>query len=543
MASVSVMQIEPAQSELVHQRAPLISGLDYGRQVTANEDQNVTRGGHAHWTTGYSSGYTSSSSSMQSPTIQAGRSHTLDIDQALERSSLTIEGNATRWTPGNRGGVTNRCDEGQRDSLASEWSRDGAVSGWSTRREYSRSDEYRPQVLTLLPLHRLRGEGPYSRLDHSGSTTPSHSRQSSRTSTHSNTRDSSTTPTPQRFSPQGDIPHAAALTDHPLHRNSTSLPPFQGNHTSNHASHHSSQGFDYNPHPPLDSQRFNTQFHGSNSQLENFDFSTPEQLPWTTSQNGSYPVPSHAHQTSLDNTIQTSSSYFIEEARPHTEGHSPFTVPPSSRAKSAATASDKSLVACVLEKLEEVDVDVKRWVVKADRHLQRSEYKEAIPYVEAVIVRMQPYHRLQLLLWELLGNTHMAVSNWKKASICHLHHLGYSRALRDFKSVTRAECNLGISYLKLGLLKLADRCFHQYLQNCKTLRDDWGVQAACSNLGVLSKLAATKAYETAQNSSSDGRRERGGVETSTRANLNSGILKAIIFFKQHLEIVSDYGDV
>lgn len=196
----------------------------------------------------------------------------------------------------------------------------------------------------------------------------------------------------------------------------------------------------------------------------------------------------------------------------------------------------------MLEKLEEVDGEVRRWMVKADQHLCREEYRDAIPYVEAVIVRMQPYHRLQLLLWELLGNTHMAVGHWKKASICHLHHLGYSRAVGDFKSVTRAECNLGIAYTKLDLLKLAGRCFLQYLKNCKSLHDEWGVQAACSNLGILSKMLALKNYRAAVKRDG-GEREGGEDGMSARARLNSGLLKAIIFFKQHLEVVLDYGDL
>ena len=67
------------------------------------------------------------------------------------------------------------------------------------------------------------------------------------------------------------------------------------------------------------------------------------------------------------------------------------------------------------------------------------------------------------------------------------------------------------------------------------------MQAACSNLGVLSKLAAIRAFEAAGKCGGEAKKREG--EMSARAKLNSGLLKAIIFFKQHLEVVLDYGDM
>lgn len=191
-------------------------------------------------------------------------------------------------------------------------------------------------------------------------------------------------------------------------------------------------------------------------------------------------------------------------------------------------------LAQVMHKLEGVSGEVKRWLIKADQHFKCKEYAEAIPLLEGAIVKTQTYPRLQPILWELLGNAQMALGMCKKASVCHLHHLAHSRARDDFRGVTRAECNLGISYMQMGLLKLAGRCFLQYLKNCRSLQDECGIESACSNLGLLSKSLALKNYRAAM--------EKGQEELAV-ATLTSCLRRAVVFFKQHLEVVLTHGDV
>lgn len=127
-------------------------------------------------------------------------------------------------------------------------------------------------------------------------------------------------------------------------------------------------------------------------------------------------------------------------------------------------------LAQVMKSLEGLDGKVKRWLIKADQHLKWEEFEKAVPFLENAIISTQVYPSLQMILWELLGNTQMALGMSKKASVCHLHHLAHSRAQGDLRSMTRAECNLGISYMQLGLLKLAGRCFLQYLKNSRSLQ-------------------------------------------------------------------------
>lgn len=191
-------------------------------------------------------------------------------------------------------------------------------------------------------------------------------------------------------------------------------------------------------------------------------------------------------------------------------------------------------LALISKRLEGLDIDVRRWIIKADQHLKWGEFNNAIPYLESVIVRTPSHPRLQCLLWELLGNAQMAVGMSKKASICHLHHLAHCRSQGDVKGLSRAECNLGIAYMQMGLFKLAGRCFLQYLKHCRSLQDQCGVESACSNLGLLSKSLALKNYREAS--------ER-GEEGVAMSALAACLRRAIIFFKQHLEIVMAHGDV
>lgn len=194
----------------------------------------------------------------------------------------------------------------------------------------------------------------------------------------------------------------------------------------------------------------------------------------------------------------------------------------------------KTPLALVSKQLAGLDVDVRRWIVKADQHLKWEEFENAIPYLESVIVRTPAYPRLQLVLWELLGNAQMAIGMSKKASICHLHHLAHCRSQGDLRGLSRAECNLGIAYMQMGLYKLAGRCFLQYLKHCRSLQDQCGIESACSNLGLLSKSLAIKNYKEAS--------ER-GEEGVAMSALTACLRRAIIFFKQHLEIVLAHGDM
>ena len=199
-----------------------------------------------------------------------------------------------------------------------------------------------------------------------------------------------------------------------------------------------------------------------------------------------------------------------------------------------ATSAPRTPLTLIMKTLEGLDGEVKRWIIKADQHLKWEEFDNAIPYLESTIVRTHAYPHLQLLLWELLGNAQMATGMSKKASVCYLHHLAYCRSQQDFRGLTRAECNLGIAYMQLGLFKLAGRCFLQYLRNCRKLQDECGIESACSNLGLLSKALALKHYKAAMATG-----ERGLAMSSLAMCLR----RAVIFFKQHLEIVLAHGDM
>ena len=192
-------------------------------------------------------------------------------------------------------------------------------------------------------------------------------------------------------------------------------------------------------------------------------------------------------------------------------------------------------MATVLRRLEGLDGEAKRWLLKADQYMKWEEFEKAIPFLEATVVHSEPFPRLQQILWELLGNAQMAVGMCKKASVCYLRHLAHSRALGDPRGVARAECNLGISYMQLDLLKLAGRSFMQYLSNSRRLGDAKGVESACSNLGLLSKALGVKRYKETL--------EQGGEVGGAMAHLGSCLRRAIIFFKQHLEVVQAHGDM
>lgn len=183
--------------------------------------------------------------------------------------------------------------------------------------------------------------------------------------------------------------------------------------------------------------------------------------------------------------------------------------------------------------------EIQKHLAEADRHIHRGMNATAIPELEAALMLVGEEPQLQCLLWRLLGNAHLSLSHFKKASVCHMHQLAFCRELSDFEGMTRAECNLGIAYMKLGLLKLAGRCFVQYLENSKILQDDMGIAYASSNLGVLAKLMGIQEYLRVE----DGRRITEEEKKKVMERFKDHIRKAISYFEQHLEIVERNSDL
>lgn len=178
-------------------------------------------------------------------------------------------------------------------------------------------------------------------------------------------------------------------------------------------------------------------------------------------------------------------------------------------------------------------------LVEADQYICTGRHAEAIPSLEEAIVTAKDNPKLQCVLWRILGNAHLSMGHHKKASVCHMHQLAFCREVNDFTGMTMAECNLGISYLKQGLLKLAERCFVQYFENSKILQDDMSVAYACSNLGVLAKSMALQEY-----SNTDGNWRSEKLKSKKTSDKFKDLLhKAIYYFEQHLEIVESNSDL
>ena len=187
----------------------------------------------------------------------------------------------------------------------------------------------------------------------------------------------------------------------------------------------------------------------------------------------------------------------------------------------------------LMKRMKELDLTVRKQLARADKHLMAGELDKAIPFLEAGLLQTDGFPHLQSLLWTLLGSAHTALGQYKKASVCHLHHLAYCRELNNFRGLTKAECNLGIAYMKLGLYKLAGRCFLQYLENCRVMRDDLGISVACSNLGLLSRTMASEGYRSLL---------KEGDAVQAQEMLNSNLHRAIAYFEQHLELAEQFGD-
>ena len=168
---------------------------------------------------------------------------------------------------------------------------------------------------------------------------------------------------------------------------------------------------------------------------------------------------------------------------------------------------------------------------EADSHLHRGHLEKAI---KCLLLRSDEYPRLQSLVWMLLGMVHIQLRQYKKASVCYLRYLAFCKDKQDFPGMTKAECKLGIAYMKQGLLKLAGRCFMQYLENSQILQDDVGVAAACSNLGMVSKMVGIQCYKAAL---------KKGETRQAMTDLATNLYRAVAYFEQHLDIMEHYGDL
>ena len=177
---------------------------------------------------------------------------------------------------------------------------------------------------------------------------------------------------------------------------------------------------------------------------------------------------------------------------------------------------------------------VREQLKKADELLTEQRFKEAVSSLEWSLAHTNDFPLVQSLIWMLLGNAHVHLADFSKASICHLHYLAFCRERNDFPGMTKAECSLGIAYMKLGLYKLAGRCFLQYLENCQLLQDDKGISVAYNNLGLLSKILATDGYTAAV---------KEGSERKAEERLKSNLKRAVAYFEQHLGLEEQFGNV
>lgn len=239
---------------------------------------------------------------------------------------------------------------------------------------------------------------------------------------------------------------------------------------------------------------------------------------------GSAPQPPPTHTRQLSNNSVT----FAE----------PYQLPPSSESRRVIRRSKLSELMSSAQNMGVSDA-IRKYLSKADEFIMQKKPLEAIPWLEAALLSTGDTPKLQCLLWRLLGNAHLSLGHYKKASVCHMHQLAFCRELDDFAGMTMAECNLGITYMKLGLFKLARRCFIQYLSNSRVLMDEMGVAYASSNLGVLAKVIAEEEYRKLPGEDRESKaRNKTGMESFT-----NHVKKAITYFEEHLEIVERRSDL
>ena len=187
-----------------------------------------------------------------------------------------------------------------------------------------------------------------------------------------------------------------------------------------------------------------------------------------------------------------------------------------------------------LSSARSLDSATRRCLLSADEFVTRDDHTAAVQHLEAGLSGARGHSQLQSLVWALLADQHTAAGHFRKASVCLVHHLAFCREIGDFPGLTKAQCRLGIAYLKLGLLKLAGRCFLQYLGNCRLLNDGRGTALAYSNLGVLSKMLALRDHGAAL---AEGDRLR--AKEAMRVHLR----RSIAYFEHHLDLVERQEDM
>lgn len=225
----------------------------------------------------------------------------------------------------------------------------------------------------------------------------------------------------------------------------------------------------------------------------------------------------------------------LPNSRPHSrlEG-GPYIVPPPWQAMGPPMIEQPRSIKAALREMRGLSQTVQKQLRKADDFLRNQRLKDAISCLESSLLHTNDYPLVQSLIWMLLGNAHVNLGDFSKASICHLHYLAFCRERNDFPGMTRAECSLGIAYMKLGLYKLAGRCFLQYLENCQLLQDGKGISIAYNNLGLLSKILASDGYVA-------GMKE----DNAQKANemLRSNLKRAVSYFEKHLGFEEQFGNV
>ena len=225
----------------------------------------------------------------------------------------------------------------------------------------------------------------------------------------------------------------------------------------------------------------------------------------------------------------------LPNSRPHSRlGGGYIAAPPQWPAIGPPVIEQPRSIKAALRDTRGLSQAVQKQLRKADDFLRKQQLKDAISCLEWSLLQTNDYPLIQSLIWMLLGNAHVNLGEFSKASICHLHYLAFCRERNDFPGMTRAECSLGVAYMKLSLYKLAGRCFLQYLENCHLLQDDKGVSVAYNNLGLLSKILATDGYVA-------GMKEENAQKADEM--LKSNLKRAVTYFEQHLGLEEQFGNV
>ena len=225
----------------------------------------------------------------------------------------------------------------------------------------------------------------------------------------------------------------------------------------------------------------------------------------------------------------------LPNSRPHSrlEG-GPYIAPPPWPVMGPPIAEQPRSIKAALRDTRGLSQAVQKLLRKANDFLRNQQLKDAISCLESSLLHTNDHPLVQSLIWMLLGNAHVNLRDFSKASICHLHYLAFCRERNDFPGMTRAECSLGIAYMKLGLYKLAGRCFLQYLENCQLLQDSKGISVAYNNLGLLSKILATDSYVA-------GMKEENAQKAEEMLRVN--LKRAVSYFEKHLGFEEQFGNV